>query len=348
MPNKKANFTVSSELKQAIHDLNNIFTSTLASSEILEKLCKNNTKISKYTQTIKTNSLQAIDIINAMTNNRTKIKKSIAIIDIVSKLKMTLKPTLPKGVKLQFQLAKNLKKVDANYSDLYRAFLNLLINAIESITAFGTIVFSAKNKNDQIIISIKDSGKGISKGKLKNIFDEGFSLKKDKLNAGLGLTIVKKIIENHKGSIDVSSKLNVGTEFIITLPAIINSEVKKYKKQTHKILLADDDKIILELFSDLLSTYNYDITTAFNGKMAITEFNNNKFDLIIIDKIMPFLDGLECISLIRKTNSTIPIILTTGSQETIDKEYPDLKIAKKMKKPWSFEDMLKTIQNLIG
>ena len=75
MPNKKANFTVSSELKQAIHDLNNIFTSTLASSEILEKLCKNNTKISKYTHQWLDTANLVLCFINSVTNSKIRLDK---------------------------------------------------------------------------------------------------------------------------------------------------------------------------------------------------------------------------------------------------------------------------------
>jgi len=349
MSNTKLNLNSTSQMKLAIHDLNNIFTSTLASSEILEKLCQSNDKISRYVQTIKANSLRAIDIINDLVDSNNKIKTDIVIADIITNLKLTIKPTLPKNIKLQFKLYKNLNKVEANYSDLYRVFLNLIINAIESITTSGSIVFSAKNdtSKSQIIISIKDTGKGISRQKLKNIFDEGFSLKKHKSNSGLGLAIVKNIIEDYYGSIEVKSKLKVGTEFKITLPAIKDFEAEKTHNKIYKILIADDDKIILELFSELLSSYNYLVTTANDGKKALEKFKKNEFDIVIVDKMMPFMDGIECIKNIRIINPNIPIILTTGFQESIDKKYNDLNITKKIKKPWVFEDMLKIIQELI-
>jgi len=349
MSNTQLNLNSTSQMKLAIHDLNNIFTSTIASSEILEKLCKSNTKISKYVQTIKANSLRAIDIINELADNNIKIKKHIVIADMVTNLKLTIKPTLSRNIKLQFKLDKNLNKVEANYSDLYRVFLNLIINAIESISSSGSIVFSAKNdkNNGQIIISIKDTGKGIFKQKLKKIFDEGFSLKKHKSNSGLGLAIVKNIIEDHSGNIEVKSDLNIGTEFIITLPAVKDFEIKKAQNKIHKILLADDDKIILELFSELLSSYNYQVTTANNGKKALEKFKKDEFDIVIVDKMMPLMDGIECIKNIRIINSNIPIILTTGFQESIDNKYFDLNVTKTVKKPWNFEDMLKIIQELI-
>lgn len=349
MPNELDKSDPLSQTKQIIHDLNNIFTSTLASTEILEKLFQENQKASRLIRTIKINSLRAIDIINNMSNNRNKQKNIIEIVDVITSLKSTIKPILPKAIKIYFRLGKNLNKVNANYTDLYRTFLNLIVNAVESINDAGSIIFSINNnrRNNSVVISVKDNGNGISPSKLKNIFNKGFSSKKNKVNLGLGLTIVKEIIEDHKGSIDVISKVNIGTEFIITLPAIKKIKFCNNLNKSQKILLADDDKIILELFSELLATYNYEITTAINGKIALNKFKKNKFDLVIIDKMMPYIDGLECIKHIRNSNSEIPIILTTGSQEAIEKNYTNLNINKKIKKPWSFDDMLEIIKTLL-
>ncbi|MBU0473680.1 MAG: response regulator [Bacteroidetes bacterium] len=349
MPNELDKSKPLSQTKQIIHDLNNIFTSTLASTEILENLFQENQKASRLLRTIKTNSLQAIDIINSISNNRNKQKNIIEIVDVIANLESTIKPTLPRGIKLSFRFGKYLDKVNANYTDLYRSFLNLLVNAVESINNTGSIIFSVKNNRSRnsVIISIKDSGVGISPAKLKNIFNEGYSSKKRKSNLGLGLTIVKEIIEDHRGSINVISEVNSGTEFIITLPSIKKIKIEPSLTNSHKILLADDDKIILELFSELLETYNYEVITALDGKIALNKFKKTKFDLVIIDKMMPFVDGLECIKHIRNINLEIPIILTTGSQEVIEKNYTDLNINRKIKKPWSFDDMLEIIKTLL-
>jgi len=266
---------LSSQLKQSIHDLNNIFTSSVNSTELLEKLILENKEAAKLVATIKTNSLRAIDIINSLETSSDKQKRNISLIDISSDIESAIKATLPKGIKLKFKFGKELSKAHANYTDLYRMFLNLIVNAVESIEDFGSITCSVKNsrKKDTLLISIKDTGLGISKRKLKNIFEEGYSTKVKKSTSGLGLSIVKKIIEEHNGTIDVVSEIKNGTEFIITLPAI--EKIKVEQKKSYTILLADDDKVILELFSDLLISYNYKVITAENGKAAISKFKKN-------------------------------------------------------------------------
>lgn len=341
---------LTSQLKQTIHDLNNIFTSTISSVDVLEDHVKGNKKASQLVATIKNNSIRAIDVINNLSSGSNKQKSKIDVTSIISDIELTTKSTISKNIKLTFRFGKNLNKVYANYTDLYRVFLNLIVNATESIGDSGSIVFSVKNnrKKDFVLISIKDNGIGISKQKLKNIFVDGYTTKDKNTNSGFGLSIVKKIIEEHNGSLEVSSKVKSGTEFLITLPAIEKTKIEINNKVFSKILLADDDPVILELFSDLLTSYNYDVDTAADGKRALSKFKKGSFDITIIDKIMPKMDGIECIEQIRKMDSKVPIILTTGSQDAIEEEYLSLDINKKIKKPWNFEDMLEAIQTLLG
>jgi two-component system sensor histidine kinase HydH len=99
---------------------------------------------------------------------------------------------------------------------LYRAFLNVFINAIQSMKKKGTVTVNISDKNDHYIVNIEDTGAGIKRENLKRIFNPFFSTK-DR-GSGLGLAIVRKIIEVHKGDIKIKSKKGAGTKVTITLP----------------------------------------------------------------------------------------------------------------------------------
>lgn len=338
-------------IKQAIHDLNNIFTSTLNSIELLENAVSKNKSATKLTFSIKSNSMRAIDIIQGLVSNTPKRTNIISLKQIAKDIEYTIKPNLKKNISLKFRFGKNLNSIVGNYADLYRVLLNIITNSIEAINTKGNIVFSAKNnrKKDEIIISIKDDGIGISKNRLKNIFEIGNSNKGNKNHSGLGLSIVKSIVSSHGGTVDVKSKHRVGTEFLITLPA--KSPTKYVDTDSGKspnILLADDDNTILELFSELLVSYNFRVSTAIDGKDALLKYKKENFDLVIVDKIMPTVDGLEFIKSIRKTNTSIPIILTTGSYDHLQKDSKELKINSIVQKPWGFNDMLEVIRTLLS
>jgi hypothetical protein len=350
MPNTINKPVADLHIKQSIHDLNNIFTSTLNSIELLENLSQKNKLATKLTLSIKNNSMRAIDIIQDLAGGSSKTTNIISLKQLAKDIEYTIKPTLNKGIKIKFRFGINLNNVVGNYSDLYRVFLNIITNSIEALKGNGIITFSVKNnrKKDKVIISVKDNGIGISKNRIKRIFEMGNTSKSKNTNSGLGLSIVKEIIENLNGTIEVLSKLKVGTEFLITLPAKNKGKIVDTKNgKAFSILLADDDKTILELFSELLVSYNFKVTTAEDGKDALSKYKLGQFDLIIIDKIMPNLNGIEFIKKIRNINKTIPIILTTGSHDALETDGKDLSINSVVKKPWAFNDMLDVIRNLL-
>ncbi len=348
MKNNKNIYTNFTHLKETIHDLNNILTSTLNSIDYLENIATKETKTLKLIATIKTNFLRTMDIINSLSDNSPKHLSVISLYNLSEDVNSTIQTIIPKETKLKIRFGKKVNNIYGNYSDLYRALLNLIINANEAIKGTGLINISIKNnrKKDAVIISVKDNGIGISSRKIKNIFDAGYSTKKDKSNSGFGLAIVKDIISEHNGTINVHSKYRIGTEFVITIPSLSETKPNHEKKHLHSVLLVDDDQIILELLSELLSSQNYKVTTAKNGKDALNKFTKDKFDLAIIDKTMPIIDGIELIKIIREKNHTIPIILTTGSQEAIDTKYSTLNINAKIKKPWGFEEILNCIKKV--
>ncbi len=337
-------------LKRAIHDLNNIFTSNQAAIEQLQPLLKDNPPSQKLLLTLGSNSLRAIEIINSLSKNHKKEKRTITLESILNDVISTVEPSLGEGIKINLNLAKSFSKVNGYYTDLYRAFLNLTINAIESIEDKGSIEYSILEniETKSVDILISDSGLGIPTENLKSIFNSGFSTKGRERESGHGLAIVKEIITQHNGTISVTSNLNKGTVFKITLPKVATKNETLSKNENAKILLVDDDNSILELFSDLLSSYNYNVIAVNCGENAFAEFQKVlDFDLIIIDKTLPDIDGLELIKKMRKDNSEIPIILMSGSHETIDYDFTDLGINEKIKKPFDFEIMLSKIKTLL-
>jgi len=336
------------ELKGAIHDLNNIFTSNLASIEQIQKLLPDNENVSSLLTGLSINYIRATEIINSLSPTSKRYKRRISIKEIITDVQSTVKFSLEDRIKLKINIEKSLPKIKGFYTDLYRTLLNLTINAIESIEDKGLVEIIAKNipESNFIEIHISDTGSGISEENLPLIFNAEFSTKKR--GSGQGLVIIKDIIAEHKGFISAKSAKQSGTTFIISLPTIPSLQKKSVGKSVQNILLVDDDKIILELFSDLLSSCDYNVVSADCGKEALNKFYNvDNFDLIIVDKTIPDIDGLDLIKKIRERNSKIPIILTSGSHEMIDQDLTDFGINAKIKKPFNFEQILDEIQNLL-
>ena len=95
--------------------------------------------------------------------------------------------------------------------------MNILVNACQAIDGSGTIVISTEYRDKNLVVKIKDDGKGIARNELDKIFTAGYTTKSSGIGTGLGLAICKKIIDKHKGEIIVNSELGVGSEFAITI-----------------------------------------------------------------------------------------------------------------------------------
>lgn len=341
------------ELKSTAHDLNNIFTSINNTIELIRHKNQLNKENKQLFNTLETNIIRASELIEMMLSKdtATSVKfNKLKIEDLFSAVSETVKQILPEGINYNCTIESGIKDISGNFTLLYRALLNLIVNAKESIIDKGFINVRAKNildKEQKIIVTVTDSGIGIKEEDLKHIFDSGFSTKNKTTESGIGLNSVKEIIEMHGGSISVTSKINDGASFSFSLPALVESD-NKVDKIKCKILIAEDDNVILEELCELLRYENFDPLKASNGKEVIEILEkNNSIDLLIIDKKMPVMDGIECITKIREKNVDIRIILASGStSQNYENDYMHLKIDKFVLKPYKIEELLKNVAEL--
>ena len=220
---------------------------------------------------------------------------------------------------------------------LKQIFLNIYSNCIKYNRPNGAITTSLKYLGiDKNIVTyqwiISDTGIGMSEEFLQHIFEPFTQEHVDTLNhkqgTGLGMAIVKRLIEGLNGSIQIKSKLNVGSTFIITLPFEVSIEKAKeitdlYQNDSIKdlkILLVEDNDLNLDIAKYQLEDQGAFITCARNGKEAIEVYENKPdcyFDVILMDIMMPVMNGLETTKKIRNMNKkdakSIPIIALTAN-----------------------------------
>ncbi|MFC2085175.1 response regulator [Bacteroidota bacterium] len=350
--------------KNLAHDINNILTSILNSVSTLKNYIQENSKEFSLISTIGGNAKRAAALLKEQLGDKRKGEAKVGIDskDLMNELLATFNNLKEENVQLIIDIREDLHSIKGNYLQLYRALLNVMINAHESISNEGMIWVSALNfkgvdlkkpcDTDQefIKIIVKDSGIGIKEENLEKIFQRSFSTKNRSRESGLGLNISKELIECHGGSININSKWGEGTEVIIILPAILKQESIEENVGTDKnIIVADDEENILELLSDLLRSYNYNVFEAVNGAEVLDYAEQKNIDLIIIDKKMPNISGIECIRQLRNKSFDKPIILTTGSTSIKEElQNQDLSVDKIVIKPFDFEDMLKVVNDLLN
>jgi len=206
-----------------------------------------------------------------------------------------------------------------------------------------------------IKINVQDTGTGIKKEHLNKIFEPFFTTKEQGKGTGLGLPAVYGTVQQHYGAIFVKSKLNEGTTFTIYLPIVeYNEEKQQYEtKLTHgsgTILIVDDEYIIQVMAKAVLENMGYSVIIANNGKEALDIYLNmqDNIDLVILDMIMPEMNGKECFKQLKKINKDVKVILSSGFSQESDIE--ELKLAGLngfIRKPYNTAEISKIISNIL-
>jgi signal transduction histidine kinase/CheY-like chemotaxis protein len=244
-----------------------------------------------------------------------------------------------KKLKLKKKISKDIPEIQGDRDKLIQVLINLLSNAAK-FTDEGSVSCSASHNENEIIISITDTGMGISKDDQEKVFDKfkqvGDTLTDKPKGTGLGLPICKEIIEYHGGRIWVESELGKGSTFTFSIPlkltedTILNLDdvVKELKKQVihtapnseqqnQKILVVDDEKHIRDLLRQELIESGYSVLEASNGKEALEIIRNELPDLIILDVMMPEMNGFDVAAILKNDPLTmdIPILILSIVQD---------------------------------
>jgi two-component system, cell cycle sensor histidine kinase and response regulator CckA len=242
-----------------------------------------------------------------------------------------------KEIVIQEQYEKKIWPVEADPGQIEQVLLNLYVNAFHAMPAGGSLLLATENvalgksserpfnlaPGNYVKLSVSDTGIGMDEKTRQRIFEPFFTTKAMGRGTGLGLASAYGIIKNHKGMIEVISKVGTGTTFIIYLPAS-EQEVKNVETAYDSILmgietvlLVDDEDKILDIERDLLSSLGYTVLVATNGKQAIElyETNPDKIDIVVLDMIMPGMGGGEIYDALRKIKPDVKVLLCSGYSE---------------------------------
>jgi len=247
-----------------------------------------------------------------------------------------------KGIKLDLALATDLFNMKGSPQQLMRVIQNLCQNAIEAMGAAGTLTIKTENvrldtpvkkyelmtPGEYIKVSIADTGHGIPLEIQDKLFDPFFTTRKpDKQRgSGLGLSVVRGIVKDHQGFIDLESTVGAGTTFSLYLPACHDKiqpvEPEKHYTGTGTILIVDDDKLQTEVMTRLLQALGYTVENAHSGEEALRLFAAHKANghfpqLAILDMIMGNgMDGAQIYQELKAINPKQRAIIVSGYAES--------------------------------
>lgn len=250
------------------------------------------------------------------------------------------------------------KTIDIDSARVGQILFNILDNAIK-FTKVGTVNFKVDSNEKELIFEISDTGQGMSQSQLETIYD-AFKQHDDGVNRqaegiGLGLSITKSLVDLMKGTITVVSEPNVGTKFTIVIPFTLVKETTHTQEQEQSlepisILVTEDNKTNQVLIKTFLEKLNHHVTLADNGQQAIEKVQASTFDLVLMDMMMPVMDGISATKYMReKLNLTIPIVALTANASKQDKSAClEAGMDKVLTKPIRFHDLNRALRILFS
>jgi signal transduction histidine kinase len=207
----------------------------------------------------------------------------------------------------------------ADRDRLFQIIINLVQNAMKFTPEEGRITVTVQQDNHRHAgISVRDTGPGIPAEFLDKIFDPFFRITQSRTavkGLGLGLSIVRTLVELHGGTIVARRPPGGGAELYFTLPVRVSlgNRVQTAPGSVPRILVVDDDKDIRELLEDRLRARGYQVETETDGLRALDAIHSGRFSGLILDIGLPSLDGMEVLKQIRQKDQQMPIIMVSAS-----------------------------------
>jgi signal transduction histidine kinase len=206
--------------------------------------------------------------------------------------------------------------VAGDAAELREVLTNLIFNAVDALPQGGAITFGTRIEGGDVVLSISDTGTGMS-DEVRQRCLEPFFTTKGKGGTGLGLSMVFGIIHRHAGTIDIESGLGKGTTFTMRLPAakvdsVTTPGAPTWLEAPLRILVVDDQPILSDLLCKHLQDDLHTVETAISGSEALEKFSATDFDLVITDHVMAEMTGEKLAVVLKRLRPKIPVILLTG------------------------------------
>ena len=352
------------------HDFNNMLSGIKGFAELLYKSVPDNTKEEKYLKAIIDNSDKAASLTQKLLMFSRKVNLEKKCVDVHESIQATillLKRTINPLISIEKSFSAINSKIIGDSTLLYNVFLNLAVNARDAIKDNGRIRISTENvkienyeinhnfKENYIMISVEDNGHGIPKENLDKIFEPFFTTKPLGKGTGLGLSAVFGTVKEHNGLIKVESEKDKGTIFKIFFPIVFDNDKSSNEKKDYdfeygkgQLLIVDDEKMILDFVSDFLTELGYFVDIVNDGYEAIEKSKSKSYDLIIIDIIMPKINGFDTAQRILDNTKDTKILFSSGYSKDIDKnrlsQLSDYDI---LFKPYSLKELSRLVSKII-
>ncbi len=313
------------------HDFNNALVGILGLSELLlhrpEDL-DDKQRARRYLEMINTTAKDAGNIVDRLREfyrHREK-REAFETVDLNGLIEEAIALTQPmwktqaeaKDITITLQkYLQSVPPVAGNAGELREVLTNLIFNAVEAMPQGGTIVIRMRCDGSQVTLEVSDTGTGMT-DEVRQRCLEPFFTTKGHHGTGLGLSMVYGIVQRHQGTIDIRSEVDKGTTFIIRIPqqSVTPREESLappvMPSQHLHVLLVDDEAMVRKVIGEYLKIDGHIVEAAVGGRDGLEKFRNGQFDLVVVDRAMPDINGDQVAAAIRSANPTVPVVMLTG------------------------------------
>jgi PAS domain S-box-containing protein len=352
------------------HDLNNVLTPVLAVSQMLRRSQTDlDARLQRSLELLETSAKRGASLVKQIltfTRGTSGESVPLQIADLLQEVLEVVQQTFPKSIAIQTTLPdERLWSVSADPTHLHQVLMNLCVNARDAMPEGGILSLSAENvavdvafaqmnlnvqAGQYVLVTVGDAGEGILPEVRDRMFEPFFTTKQLGYGTGLGLSTVLGIVKSYGGFVQVVSELGQGSQFKVYLPATapvlpqIEEQVLPMNGNGELILIVDDDPLVQQVTQTLLEQHHYNTLTAQDGIEAIALYQQRQaaIQVVVLDVMMPNMDGIMTVQALKKINPLVPIIAMSGLPT---KREPVLAAGANrfLAKPYGMEEMLKIV-----
>lgn len=322
------------------HDFNNQLAGIVGYAELLREDLSENSVLVSYVDSILLSTHRASGLTRQLLAFARKGKQQALPVDmhkIIREVVAILQCTVDRRICINLDLEATLTTISGEASQIQNVIMNIALNARDAIKDGGKLLFATKNRffdaqsstvpgalnpGRYLAIEVSDNGSGMSEDTMKKVFEPFFTTKEPGKGTGMGLAVAYGTVKNHGGAIEVKSVVGTGTTISILLPVINSSSLPESEVikpaipttgEAH-ILLVEDEEIIIDTTIMMLERSGYTVTVCRNGADAVAFYqkNLNTIDLVILDMVMPIMNGQEAFGAMMLANPAVKVLLSSG------------------------------------
>jgi two-component system cell cycle sensor histidine kinase/response regulator CckA len=305
------------------HDFNNLLTGILGYAYLLNGEPDLVARYGEALEVIVKSSERAAQLTTQLLGFARHNKRPLAPVDLhltIHEIVQLLHRTIDKKIRVSAHLLASRCQVMADASQMYQILLNLCLNARDAMPHGGELRITTRNSGSTgVVISVSDNGVGIPVEIRGRIFEPFFTTKAPQRGTGMGLAMVSAIARNHGGSVRLDPETISGTTFHVTLPVCKSapstaSSRKAKQTGTGRILVIEDEEFVRRVIFRMLTGLGYDVYCSSDVSAGIKHFHEHhgSIDLVIVDLVMPGMNGMECLQALRSVDPKVRVILSSG------------------------------------